>query len=325
MMQTLDRRRFLLSTTAATLLMRHSPAGSAEPPAPPAIPVPKAWDDAPRLALWPGEPPGSATFVPGVVPPDWPASYARAVARPDLRVFRPGKSNGRAVLVMPGGAYWFVSFVNEGVEVARAFNERGFTVFVLTYRLPGEGWQSRADVPLQDAQRALRLIRARAAQFGVDAATVAVLGFSAGGHLAATLATGHAERVYAPIDAVDEQSARPHAAGLIYPVVTMRDPWTHALSRQLLLGDSPARRDVDRRSAEQHVDAKTPPLFLVHALDDTAVPVENTLRLLDAMRKAKRPVEAHLLEHGGHAFGVGRAGTPAAQWIELMCAWLDAT
>jgi acetyl esterase/lipase len=193
---------------------------------------------------------------------------------------------------------------------------------VLTYRLPGEGWSAPSDVPLQDAQRALRLIRARAADYAVDAAKVAVLGFSAGGHLAATLATGHGERVYAPVDAVDEQSARPHAVALVYPVVTLRDPWTHEQSRQLLLGEHPSREAVDRRSAELHVDASTPPLFLVHALDDSAVPAENSLRLLEAMRSANRPAEVHLLQEGGHAFGVGQPGTPSAQWIELMSAWL---
>jgi dipeptidyl aminopeptidase/acylaminoacyl peptidase len=124
------------------------------------------------------------------------------------------------------------------------------------------------------------------------------------------------------VDVVDEQIARPHAVALIYPVVTLRNPWTHALSRTLLIGDRPSRSAVERRSAERHVDATTPPLFLVHALDDTAVPVENTLALLDAMREAKRPVEAHLFQEGGHAFGLGRAGTPSAQWIDLMDAWL---
>ncbi len=275
-----------------------------------------------RIPLWPGEPPGAASFDPAAAPAGWPASYRRAVAMPELRVFRAEQPNGRAVMLIPGGAYWFVSFVNEGIDVAREFNRRGFTAFVLTYRLPGEGWRSRDDVPLQDAQRALRLVRARAEEFGVDAASVSVVGFSAGGHIAATLATRHAESVYPAVDAADAASARPFAAGLIYPVITLRAPWTHDLSRQLLLGTNPSRRAIDRRSAELHVDATTSPLFVVHAIDDAAVPVENSLRMIDAMRKAGRPVEAHLLQQGGHAFGVGRAGTPSALWIETMCAWL---
>jgi dipeptidyl aminopeptidase/acylaminoacyl peptidase len=103
----------------------------------------------------------------------------------------------------------------------------------------------------------------------------------------------------------------------------MRNPWTHEKSRRLLLGDQPTAAEVDRRSAELHVGASTPPLFLVHAMDDTAVPVDNSLRLMNAMREARRPVEAHLLQEGGHAFGVGRPGTPSAQWIDLLCAWIE--
>lgn len=242
---------------------------------------------------------------------------------PELHVFRPARPNGRSVLVMPGGAYWFVSVVNEGADLAPKLTSRGYTVFVLTYRLPGEGWAARSDVPLQDAQRAMRIISSRASEYRLDRTKISALGFSAGGHLAATLATRHAEPAYAAIDAMDSLDARPCAAGLIYPVITLQDPWTHELSRKLLIGEQPSKQAIDRRSAELHIDATTPPLFLCHALDDTAVPVENSLRMLSAMRDAKRPVEAHLLQEGGHAFGIGRPGTPSAQWIELLCAWLE--
>lgn len=242
---------------------------------------------------------------------------------PELHVFRPQRSNGRAVLAMPGGAYWFVSVVNEGADLAPLLTERGYTVFVLTYRLPGEGWEARADVPLQDAQRAMRLIRSMARRYEVEPARVAALGFSAGGHLAATLSTAHSERVHAPVDEIDRLDARPQAAGLIYPVITLRDPWTHALSRELLLGKEPSIEAVDRRCPELHVNTATPPLFLVHAMDDTAVPVQNSLLMMEAMRAAGRPVETHLLQEGGHAFGIGRPGTPSAQWIDLYCTWLE--
>lgn len=318
------RRDALSLGTALALAGALPPAIAAtEPAPPPALPVPEHWRSASRIPLWPGLPPGAATFSPATPPPGWPESHPRAVAVPELRVFRPERPNGRAVLAMPGGAYWFVSVVNEGADLAPRLTARGYTVFVLTYRLPGEGWAARADVPLQDAQRAMRLIRSRATGFGVDPERIAALGFSAGGHLAATLATRHAESCYAAVDAVDALPARPEAAGLIYPVITLHQPWTHALSRDLLLGERAGRAAINRRSAERHVDASTPPLFLVHALDDMAVPVENSLRMLDAMRAAKRPVEAHLLQEGGHAFGVGRPGTPSAQWIDLLCAWLE--
>lgn len=319
-------RRDLLAMTVAALVLSQADAAEtsgATKLSPPPLPkrLPEAWERAPRLPLWPQQPPGSESYSPQTLPKDWPAVFLRNVAMPDLRVFQPARPNGRALLVIPGGAYQFVSVGNEGVEVAERFTALGVTVFVLTYRLPGEGWNKRSDVPLQDAQRAVRLIRSQAARYRIDPATLAVLGFSAGGHLAATLATDHALATHAPVDAVDRLSAQPFAVGLVYPVVTMATPWTHKLSRDLLLGTKPAEAEVERRSAERHVSASTPPVFLVHALDDDAVPAENSLQLLSAMRAAKRPVEAHLLQEGGHAFGTGYPDTPSARWIDLFQSW----
>ncbi len=321
-MELIDRRR-LLTLGGAMLLGQRMAAAAEEPAPPPPATLPANWRRAPSIALWPGEPPGFAGYRAQPVPAGWTDAYRRNVAMPQLQVFRPRRPNGIAVLAIPGGAYWFVSVGNEGADLAPRLTSQGYTVFVLTYRLPGEGWNARADVPLQDAQRAMRLIRSRAAELRIDPARVAVLGFSAGGHLAATLATQHAELTYKAVDAVDALDARPFAAGLIYPVVTMHEPWTHEMSRRLLLGDSPSAAEIDRRSAELQVSATTAPTFLVHALDDTAVPVENSLRLMGAMRAAGRTVEAHLLQEGGHAFGIGRAATPSAQWISLWSAWLE--
>jgi acetyl esterase/lipase len=284
--------------------------------------LPSAWSDAQRIALWPTDPPGSGGFVAQSLPPDWSPLLMRNVARPDLRIFRPARPNGQALLVVPGGSYSFVSVENEGIDIAQRVLAHGITVCVLTYRLPGEGWKNRADVPLQDAQRAMRVIRSRASELGIDAKTVSVLGFSAGGHLAATLATQHSERTYEPVDQADTLDPRPSAVGLIYPVVTMEKPLTHETSRKMLLGDSPTAAEVAHRSAERHVDSSTPPAFMVHAWDDGAVPVENSLRFMNAMRNAKRPVEAHLLQEGGHAFGVGHPGSPSEYWIALFSSWL---
>ena len=317
-------RRTLLALGGAMLLQQASRTWAADPAPtpPPPVELPPNWLQARTLPLWPSVP-DAASFKTQPSGGGWSPGYRRNVNVPDLKVFLPERPNGHAVLVMPGGAYWFVSVVNEGAELAPRLTARGIAVFVLTHRLPAEGWRARADVPLQDAQRALRLIRSRATEFRIDPAKVSALGFSAGGHLAATLATEHARSAYTPVDAIDRADARPFAAGLIYPVITMRKPWTHALSRSLLLGDDASEAQVDRRSAELHVDAGTPPTFLVHANDDAAVPVENSLRMLDALRKAGRPVEAHLLQEGGHAFGVGRPGTPSSYWIDLFCNWLE--
>lgn len=323
-MKELPRREFLALSGA--LLLTQASARDAKGPAKPAPPppprrLPGAWARAQSIPLWPGDPPG-AGFAPQPLPADWSPAFLRNVARPDLHVFRPAKSNGLAVLAIPGGAYWFVSIANEGVDLAQRLTALGYTVFVLTYRLPGEGWANRSDVPLQDAQRAVRVIHGNAARFGIDAAKLAVVGFSAGGHLAATLATQHAEHTYERVDAADEHSARPFATALLYPVVTMEKPWTHEQSRKLLLGDTPSTAEVERRSAERHVDASTPPVFIVHAFDDPAVPVENSIRFMNAMRAANRPVEAHLLQEGGHAFGVGYPNTVSAHWIALFSTWL---
>jgi acetyl esterase/lipase len=327
-MHPLHRREFLglggaLLATGA-LAQDGQPAGTPSRSAPAAA-LPNSWINAPTVPLWPGEPPGAAGFSPQPLPSDWPAVLLRNVAKPELRVFRPVRANGHGLLVIPGGSYCFVSVVNEGAEVAARMTALGMTVFVLTYRLPGEGSEKRSDVPLQDAQRAMRLIRSNAARFAIEPNKVSVVGFSAGGHLAATLATQHAEPTYAGVDAADGMSARPFAAGLVYPVITMEKPWTHEMSRNLLLGEHPTDPEVERRSAERQVSSTTPPIFTVHAIDDYAVPVENSVNLMNAMREAKRPVEAHFLQEGGHAFGVGHSGTPSEHWISLFSSWLGRT
>ncbi|WP_448663854.1 alpha/beta hydrolase [Sphingomonas sp. CJ20] len=285
-------------------------------------PAPDAWRSAEQIPLWPDGPP-SGGYAARPLPAGWPEIWARNVERPVLHVFRPAQSNGRALLSIPGGAYTFVSILNEGLDVARAMTARGYTVFVLTYRLPDEGWANRSDVPLQDAQRAMRVIRAQAKRYGFDPAAVAAVGFSAGGHLGATLATGFGESVYRPRDAVDALDARPAAMGLIYPVIAVTAPVTHAESAMRLLGPNPDAALVARRSPAEHVTAQTPPVFLVHALDDSAVPVENSLTMLRALQAAKRPVEVHLFEAGGHGFGLGPADQPCGQWSALFALWLD--
>jgi acetyl esterase/lipase/lysophospholipase L1-like esterase len=317
------RREALLQQVAASVSTARARPPSATQLAPPPTPLTNSreWTAAERIALWPAAPPNGA-FVPATLPSNWPAPFVANVASPELRIFPAQQPNGHAVLVIPGGGYQFVSVENEGAEFAARLNERGYTVFVLVYRLPSEGWQRAEDVPLQDAQRAMRVIRANAAHWKIDARTLAVVGFSAGGHLAATLATDFADPVYVPVDSTDAASARPFAAALNYPVVTMAIPGTHPTSRELLLGPNPLAAQVARRSAELHVNAETPPLLLVHAIDDTAVPVSNSLNLLSAMRAAGRPVEAHLFQEGGHAFASGYPNSPTSSWIAVFDAWL---
>ncbi len=317
----IGRRGFLAGATGLAAL-GVATSGAAATQFPKLPPMPRAWIDAEQIPLWPNGTPGGG-YAARDVPPDWPDIMVRNIDAPMLRVFRPDKPNGRALLSIPGGAYTFVSILNEGVDVARAMTARGYTVFVLTYRLPDEGWANREDVPLQDAQRAIRVIRANAARYGFDPAKVAAVGFSAGGHLGATLATGFAEQVYAPRDATDALDARPSAMALIYPVISVTAPVTHGESAMRLLGTTPSAGLIAKRSPAQHVTAQTPPVFLVHALDDKAVPAENSMIMLRALQAANRPVEMHLFEAGNHGFGVGRPDTPVSHWPALFAVWLD--
>ena len=239
-------------------------------------------------------------------------------------MYRPANPDGRAVLVVPGGGYQRVVLDKEGTALLPDFVEQGgLTLFVLEYRLPGEGHRDGREVPLADAQRAMRLIRQRAPEWGVDPERIGVMGFSAGGHVAASLATRHGQRSYAPVDAADAQDARPDFALLVYPVIDM-GTHAHPGSRQRLLGDAPAADAIEAYSLQNRVDAHTPPVFLLHALDDEVVPVENSLSLEAALRQAGIEHETHLYARGGHGFGVRQAEGTLALWPRLALAWIRA-
>lgn len=254
-----------------------------------------------------------------------PAHPDRAVygtAKPWLEVFRPAQPNGSAALVIPGGGYEWIGVDKEGHEIARWLTGHGFTAFVLFYRLPGDGWAAGPDVALSDAQRAMRLIRARAGDYRVDPVKVAAMGFSAGGHLAADLLTRFAARTYDPVDAADALSARPCAAAPIYPVVSMSLPVAHPGSRNLLIGEHASPALEAAHSPDRNVPADAPPTFLVHAEDDGLVPVENSLLLRAALKAKGVHVETHLFETGGHGFGLDRrVGDPVLAWPGLFLNW----
>jgi acetyl esterase/lipase len=319
----LPRRAVLLSLAAlgaSACAIRPTPvgAGAAEAPAEPDEVIP----------LWPAGVPGGAPdgLSEHIVFRDNPYGLldraAHDVATPILSVFRPARPDGSAILIIPGGGYKWVVIDKEGLEGARHFSRGGAVVYVLRYRLPHQGWAAGADAPLQDAQRAMRVIRARAASDGADPARVMVMGFSAGGHLAGMLATRFDAGVYAAVDAADTLPARPDAAALIYPVVTMARPFAHDGSRLCLIGADPAPEQVAAYSVEKIVHTGMPPVFLMHAEDDEAVPVENALMLHAALRESGCAVAMHLFETGGHGFGLrGIAGTPRQAWPELIAGW----
>jgi acetyl esterase/lipase len=244
------------------------------------------------------------------------------IAAPRLHIFPAAKPNGASVLLMPGGAYARIAFDREGYEMAAWFNARGITAFVLFYRLPHEGWTNAANVPLADAQRAMRLIRAKAAAMQLDPEKIMAMGFSAGGHLCADLATRYDVPVYVAVDAADSLSARPILAAPIYPVIAMHAPYAHALSRTMLLGENPTQAQEAAHEPDKNVHKAMPPCFQVHAADDPAVPVENILLLNAALKQAGVPAELHIFESGGHGFALRNVvGKPAHIWAELFMNW----
>lgn len=279
------------------------------------------------IRLWPdGAPGGEGVTVTPIVPerstdPAFHDRYAQYTTDPILTVFRPERPNGSAMLLIPGGGYRWAVLDKEGYDVARVFAASGTTCFVLRYRLPADGWAAGADAPLQDAQRAIRLIRSRAADYGVDPKKIAVLGASAGGHLAG-LASARTDATYAPTDAADALSLRPDLTVLMYPVATMAAPYVHAGSRTHLLGETPSPERIAAYSLERMNWRGAAPVFLLHAIDDASVPVENSLQLLTTLKAAAVPTEAHLFQEGGHGFGVRLIqGKPAQVWPDLVRAW----
>jgi pectinesterase len=254
----------------------------------------------------------------------WPDGAPGALGKEDVDIptltpFLPlkEKATGAAVIVCPGGGYGHLAD-HEGAPVAQWLNSIGITAFVLKYRL---GPRYHHPAPLQDAARAIRMVRARAAEWKLDVERIGILGFSAGGHLAATIATHFDSGKATAGDPIERLSSRPNVAILIYPVITMRDK-THAGSKKNLLGDNPSPELVALLSNEEQVTKDTPPTFLVHTMTDTAVPVENSQMFAAALRKAGVPFEFHLYERGPHGFGLGRDDPILSTWPARCADWL---
>lgn len=319
---TLDRRTLLGVAALASAAPALTPvSASAQTPAvaPP--------DPTETIHLWPnGAPGGENVTVTAIVPerstnPAFHDRFAQFTTDPILTVMRPDRPNGAAMLLIPGGGYKWSVVDKEGLDVARVFAAVGVTCFVLRYRLPADGWASGPNAPLQDAQRAMRLIRAHAADYGIDPSRIASLGGSAGGHLAGLLAARR-DATYDAVDAADSVSFRPDLNILLYPVATMADPFVHAGSREQLLGANPTPEQIAAWSLERMDWTGVAPTILIHAVDDPSVPVENSLNLLATLRAATVTTEAHLFQEGGHGFGIRLiAGKPAAVWPDLVQAF----
>jgi acetyl esterase/lipase len=284
------------------------------------LPAPVTAAASDRLVLWPGSPPGGGGPV-GPVQTNARGAISH-IAEPVIEVFAPDHPNGTAMLIAAGGGYKRIERATEALPAARWLNARGITAFVLDYRLPGEGWSAGALAPLQDAQRALRLIRARAEAFSIRPDRVGVMGFSAGGHLLGLAATRATFASYRAIDAVDALSARPDMAALIYPVITLLPPYQHTSTRRVLVGDHPAQALAAEWSVQTHVTADSPPFFLVQAADDPISNPYNTVLMKAACDQAGVAAERLQLESGGHGFGMG-AGAGGREWRARFASWLQ--
>ncbi|CAZ97321.1 alpha/beta hydrolase [Zobellia galactanivorans] len=247
------------------------------------------------------------------------------VQEPTIEVYLPSKKNatGQAMLIFPGGGYHILAYDWEGTDVAKFLNSKGIAGIVVKYRLPSSVSQTKQeDVPLIDAQRALRLVRSKAETFHIDPNKIGAMGFSAGGHLASTLGTHFEEKVYAPIDAIDALSARPDFLALCYPVITFDQSSTHKGSQFNLLTKNPNPGALERFSNEKQVTANTPPTFLLHATDDKAVPVENSLAFYKALVENDVPATLHIYPTGGHGFSLGLKDPYLRTWTDNLCEWV---
>jgi acetyl esterase/lipase len=247
--------------------------------------------------------------------------WVTMVSNPTLTPFIPEKgiANGTAILIFPGGGYGGLSMDKEGYRIAKEFNKIGVTAFVVKYRLPSDDIMVDKTIgPLQDAQQAVYMVRKHAAEWGVKTDKIGIIGFSAGGHLASTEGT-HFDKLV--IENKDDISVRPDFMVLLYPVITF-GPLAHVGSRENLIGKTPPKTQVQLYSNEKQVTANTPPTFLVHAEDDNAVPVQNTLMFYEALLNAKVKAEMHIFQAGGHGFGLNNP-TSKDKWFDWCKNWLD--
>jgi acetyl esterase/lipase len=278
------------------------------------------------INLWNGKVPGSIHNINYKQTVDSLDNWIKMkfVSEPTLDVYPapPEKATGTAVIVCPGGGYSALAIAHEGAEVAQWLNNLGITAFVLKYRLPEDAIMVDKSVgPLQDAQKAIRLVRQHAKEWNIHPDKIGVMGFSAGGHLASTLSTHFNEKVYEPSEAT---SARPDFSLLIYPVITMNPGSAHMGSRTNLLGKDPSSDRVKHFSNELQVTKDTPPAFLVHSIDDEAVPVQNSIAYALALEKHRVPCELHIYQSGGHGYGLGRSNNTESSWPEACRRWLKA-
>lgn len=259
----------------------------------------------------------------------WPdgAPGAKGTAegdKPSLTIYLPPKekATGTAVVIFPGGGYGHLAMDHEGHQIAQWLNSLGIAGFIVQYRHRNSGAGYGHPAPIQDAQRAIRMVRSRAAEWNVNPDRIGIIGFSAGGHLASSAGTHFQTRYSEAKDAIDQASCRPDFMILMYPVISFTESYTHKGSMANLLGKDPDQSLVESFSNEKQVTPETPPTFLVHADDDKGVPSENSIAFYLALRKAGVPAEMHIYEKGGHGFGLGKDKGSVSSWPDRCADWM---
>lgn len=241
------------------------------------------------------------------------------VTNPTITVYTPTHANGAAIIICPGGGYSILAMSHEGTDVARQLTQWGITAFVLKYRLPHDKYMmDKSIAPLQDAQRAIQWVRQHAKKYNINTKKIGIMGFSAGGHLAASLSTRYNDLLIVNPKNIP---LRPDFSVLIYPVISFTDSLTHSGSRTQLLGKNPSQYKINKYSCEMQVNKKTPPAFLVHAKDDKVVPAGNSAAYYSALLKNNIPATIKLYDAGGHGFGMHNKTTNDG-WMEALKHWL---
>ncbi len=246
------------------------------------------------------------------------------VQYPQIEVYLPSEANstGKAMLIFPGGGYHILAYDWEGSDIAKFLNSKGIAGIVVKYRLPiSKSLENNQFVPLQDAQRAMRLTRYMAKNWNIDDNKIGIIGFSAGGHLASTLGTHFDDEVYKYVDGADLLSARPDYMALVYPVISFSDSSVHSGSKKALLGDEPDNESITYFSNELQVSENTPPTILFHAADDKAVPPENSLLFFRALNQKGVPAELHIYPEGGHGFSLATKNQSLSRWTQHLYEW----
>lgn len=278
------------------------------------------------IPLWPGTPPNQIETEESEIQTKTDILRISNVQQPDIAVYLPSKANsiGKGMLIFPGGGYGKLAYDWEGTDIAKWLNSKGIAAFVVKYRLP----DSRSlidphEVPLIDAQRALRIVRGTHEKWHLDPDSIGIIGFSAGGHLASTLGTHFDQKIYEPSDSLDSLSARPDFMVLMYPVITFTSAAVHQGSREALLGNNPDPEMLNHYSTELQIGHETPPTLLVHATDDTGVPVENSLLFYKGLKEKGVPATLHIYAKGGHGFSLATGDGYLHSWTDRVISWLQ--